>query len=95
MFRQTLIGSAAAAFIAFCGLGAVSQPAEAGVSVHIGVPGIFGYWGPRYYAPYPAYTYAYPPVYYAPRCRMVPVWKNVWTRRYGWVKKKVFQRRCW
>ena len=81
MYRKTLLGAAVTALIAFAGLGAVSQTAEAGVSVHIGVPGVYGYWGPGYYAPYPTHSYAYPPAYYAPRCRMVPVWTNVWAGR--------------
>ena len=69
-FRKFVFGGLAAALIAVAGIGAVSQPAEAGVRVNIGVPGVFGYWAPRYYpgyyAPYPAYQAYYPayPAYY-------------------------------
>jgi len=59
MLRKIIAGSAAAAFIAVAGLAAISAPAAAGVRVHIGVPGFFGYWGPGYYPAYPAY-----PAYY-------------------------------
>ncbi len=66
MLRKIVLGGVAAACVAVAGMGAVSQPAEAGVRVHIGIPGIFGYWGPRYYyapyyyPPYPAYYYGGP-----------------------------------
>ena len=96
MLRKIVLTGAAAAVVAFAGLGAVSQPAEAGVSVRIGVPGVYGYYGPRYYAPPAAYYYAPAPRYYQrPRCKDVVVWKKVWTQRYGWVKKKVVKPRCW
>lgn len=96
MLRKIVLGGAAAAVVVFAGLGAVSQPAEAGVSVRIGVPGVYGYWGPapRYYVPAPTYYYT-PPRYYAPACRNVVAWKKVWTQRYGWVKKKAVVRRCY
>ena len=97
MLHKIVLSGAVAAFVAFAGLGAVSQPAEAGVSVHIGVPGIFGYYGPRHYAPPAAYYYAPPPRYYYGRnhCRDVVRWTKVWTKRYGWVRKKAVVQRCW
>jgi len=94
MLRKIVLSGAAAAVIAFAGLGAVSQPAEAGVRINIGVPGVYGYYGPRprYYVPAPTYYYT-PPRYYS-ACHNVVVWKKVWTQRYGWVKKKVVVERC-
>ncbi len=70
MLRKFVYGGVAAAIIAVAGVGATSQPAEAGVHVSIGLPGFFGYWGPAYYpgyyTPYPAYPAYYGGYYGAP-----------------------------
>jgi hypothetical protein len=114
MFKKIVISGAAAAFIAVAGLATVSAPAEAGVRVHIGVPGFYGYWGPGFYPSYPAlygghyggyYAQPYYGGYYGnayygghrhkTKCGNVVKYKKVWTQNHGWVKKKVFRKRCW
>ena len=106
MLRKIVISGAAAAFVAIAGLATTSAPADAGVSVHIGVPGFYGYWGPRYYPSYPAYYggyYARPyygNAYYGghrhkTHCRNVVRHKKVWTQNHGWKKTRVYRKKCW
>jgi len=87
MLRKFAFGSAAAAFIAVAGMVSGTAPANAGVHVSIGIPGIFGFWAPGYYYAPPAayygpygyygpYAYYDGPRYYAPR--------YYGRDRYGW-----------
>jgi hypothetical protein len=64
MLRKFAVGSAAAAFIAVAGMVASSAPANAGVHVSIGIPGIFGFWAPGYYYAPPPAAYYGPYAYY-------------------------------
>ena len=81
MLRKFVIATAAAATLAFAGMAAAPQQAEAKTIVHIGI-GFPGFYAPGYYAP--AYYYA---PRYRVRChrtwRRVRRW-NPWRGRFVW-----------
>lgn len=85
------LGRVAAIAIAASGVAALTlpaAPAQARVFVSVGVPGVWGYYGPAYYgyAPYPyyGYRYAYPAgVYIGRPFYGHPYWRGHWRYWHG------------